>query len=129
MKHFKLNEFQCSCCGEINMDSEFLERLDCAREIAGTPFIINSGYRCSNKQDALKEEGHETAEGTSPHQKGVAADIFIYSPERRLQIIKALIEVGFTRIGFAKNFVHVDSDPGRKENWMWLYKNQLQWNK
>ena len=50
--YFKVNEFACQCesCQKkggtgFNMNSKVVDRLDQAREIAGCPFVITSGYR------------------------------------------------------------------------------------
>ena len=73
LTYFKLEEFECSCCGEMGMDMGFLHKLDLARGLAKTPFIINSGYRCKkhNKNVGGKE--------TSSHLKGKAVDIKVKS--------------------------------------------------
>ena len=47
LKWFDISEFaspDSEGSGEM-MEEEFLERLDLARDIAGFPFIINSGFR------------------------------------------------------------------------------------
>ena len=122
MKHFEIEDFNCPCCNQVFMHGDFLISLDDARELADVPFKITSGYRCSKYQKALKERGYETAHGISPHQKGVACDISVINDERRWQIINALFEVGFTRIGIGSNFVHVDKDLDRNMNRIWYYK-------
>ena len=47
MKYFTLDEFDCPSHegSGVNMDSSFLAKLEEAREIAGIPFRITSGYR------------------------------------------------------------------------------------
>jgi hypothetical protein len=49
LKHFKLSEFDSPDLpgSGKNMNPDFLKRLDEAREIAGVPFNINSGFRTS----------------------------------------------------------------------------------
>ena len=47
MRNFNINEFDCPSekgSGKL-MDKRFLELLDNARDIAGVPFKITSGYR------------------------------------------------------------------------------------
>ena len=56
MNYFKFSEFDCNCksckstgaSGKVNMDADFLERLDFARSIAkgNQSFVITSGFRC-----------------------------------------------------------------------------------
>ena len=96
------------------MNKEFLFKLDEARMLAGTPFRITSGYRT---------ESHNKKVGGvkgSSHTKGCAVDIAVNSGLQRSAIVCALAKVGFTRIGIAKTFVHVDLDK-EKQNSIWLY--------
>lgn len=96
------------------MDINFLHKLDQARVIAGVPFKINSGYR-SEKWN-LKVGGRVG----SSHRKGCAVDIHCNNSYYRSEILQGLISVGFTRIGIANTFIHVDLDKD-KENAIWLY--------
>ena len=96
------------------MNKEFLFKLDEARMLAGTPFKITSGYRT---------EAHNKKVGGvkgSSHTKGCAVDIAVNSGLQRSSIVCALAKAGFTRIGIAKTFVHVDLDK-EKQNSIWLY--------
>lgn len=112
MKHFKLSEFNCRCCGRNEMKPSFLEMIDQARNIAGIPFVVNSGYRCQK---------HNAAVGStsSNHTNGVAADISCTDGPSRLKMIRALLEVGFNRVGIAKTFIHADCNTG--PNSIWFY--------
>jgi len=103
--HFKLEEFACKCgCGENLINAELVSMLDDARDIAGVPFIVNSGYRC------VKHNKNIGGVPDSAHTKGFACDIHIEDGWSRFLIIKSLISVGFERIGVYKNFVHCDID-------------------
>jgi zinc D-Ala-D-Ala carboxypeptidase len=115
MHHFKFEEFGCNHCGENHMEEEFLLMIDYARNVAGTPFTITSGYRC--------QEHNANVGGvpSSPHTRGWAADIACDSSSKRFAIINGLIEAGFTRIGIADKFVHVDCDPNKAEEVIWTY--------
>lgn len=115
VEFFQKKEFDCKCCGENKMDTMFIMNLVRARRIAGIPFKINSGYRC--KKHNLEEKGSPT----SSHLKGLAADIACLKPSTRGSILKALITVGFKRIGIKDTCIHVDSDPDKTEA-VWLYK-------
>lgn len=117
LRYFNIDEFRCKCCGEAKMDEDFLRLLDRAREIAGVPFIITSGYRC---------EKHNRAVGgvpTSAHVKGLAADIKTapLDSRARFRIVESLIVMGCTRIGIGKDFIHVDVDETKDPKVMWLY--------
>lgn len=97
------------------MDNDFILLLNEARKIANIPFIINSGYR--SKSHNTKVGGKKN----SSHLKGLAVDIKISSSRDRLVILKALLSVGFNRIGIASNFIHVDMDKKKGINVCWLY--------
>lgn len=114
MKHFKINEFNCKCgCGRNKMSDEFLRKLDQARELAGTPFVITSGYRC---QAHNKEVGGVPE---SSHTKGLAVDIKATNNRARYMILYALLSVGFNRIGIYASFIHVDMDTTKAERVIW----------
>lgn len=112
LEHFTRSEFKCKCCGECKMDPVFLQQLDHARDIAGIPFVIHSGYRCPS---------HNTAEGSTSdnHPLGVAADILCDSGPLRLKIVRALLTAGFQRLGIGKTFIHADLNDGPTS--IWLY--------
>ena len=99
---------------ETNMSKEFLFVLDEAREIAGIPFIINSAYRSPKHPLSIKNP-------SSSHIKGLAVDIKATDSKTRFKIVKALIQVGFTRIGIADTFIHVDLDLDKTKNVIWTY--------
>ena len=122
MKNFNLKEFDSpdlSGSG-LNMDKDFLSMLDNARDIAKTPFKITSGYRTKEHNIAIyKKLGKKPIE--SSHLKGLACDIACSDSRARFLIINALLEAGFTRIGIANNFIHVDSDCEKSQNVIWTY--------
>ena len=99
---------------EDNMSKEFLFVLDEAREFAGIPFIINSAYRSPEHPLSIKNP-------SSSHIKGLAVDIKATDSKTRFKIVKALIQVGFTRIGIADTFIHVDLDLDKTQNVIWTY--------
>jgi len=103
MKHFTLSEFDCNHTGENRMEQDFLDKLNALREHCGFPFIITSGYRSpSHPIEALKE-----IPGT--HAQGIAADIKMTNSAHRYSLIKAALEHGFTGIGVAGTFIHLDT--------------------
>lgn len=99
---------------EANMDKRFLFVLDEAREFAGIPFIINSAYRSPDHPESIKNP-------RSSHIKGLAVDIKATDSATRFKIVEALVSVGFTRIGIADTFIHVDLDFDKKQNVIWTY--------
>ena len=117
MKHFDLSEFDSpdEPGSGKNMDGVLLEMLDQAREYAGIPFNINSGFR--SKTHNARVGGVED----SSHTKGHAVDISCRDSRSRWLIVNALMIAGFNRIGIASTFIHVDNDPTKDENVIWKY--------
>ena len=64
LNYFSLSEFDCpSLDGSgVNMDSQFLTKLESAREIAGIPFKITSGYRTKEYNEDLQNNPLNRAE-------------------------------------------------------------------
>lgn len=122
-KYFKLSEFDSpdEKGSGSKMSTEFLCLLDEAREISGIPFKINSGYRTKAYQKELTKRGYKTSKTTSPHEKGLAADISVTNTSSRWIVINSLLLVGFTRLGIADTFIHVDLDTERSQEVVWTY--------
>ena len=99
---------------EENMNADFLAKLDEARSVAGIPFIINSAYRSPEHPLSIKNP-------TSSHIKGLAVDISSKYSRERFLILDALLVVGFSRIGIADTFIHVDLDLDKSQNVIWTY--------
>lgn len=97
------------------MDQDFLEMLDDARNVAGIPFVITSGYRTESWNH------HVGGKQDSAHLKGCAADIACGTSRDRFLIVTALLEVGFDRIGIGEDFIHVDSDWEKNAALIWNY--------
>ena len=119
LKWFKISEFDSPdepgsgskmCCN-------FLIDLDEARDRAGVPFRINSGYRTEHYNDKVLG-----ARVGSSHKKGLAADIGYKGNHEKYKILSALMSVGFCRIGLGKSFIHVDCDTVKSKETMWSYE-------
>ena len=114
-------EFNCPCCGKNKMNESFLATLTDAREYCRTPFMINSGYRCEKHNKKVGGKPNST------HTVGAAADIHCTESRQRALILCGLLEAGFSRIGIAKTFIHVDmadrleGDDQKVEAVFWLY--------
>ena len=119
LKYFKLSEFDSP--DEVGsgkkMCKKFLAQLDFARHLAGVPFKITSGYR--SKKWNLKVGGRVGSSHTG--DVGLAADILCVGSRDRALIIKSLINVGITRIGIGKSFIHSDVDNKKDQDVFWLY--------
>lgn len=123
-KYFKEKEFQaCSpACSMSDMHPETLRRMDALREAAGIPCVLNSAGR------TYEWERSKGRPGTSSHvykkdgsMKCRAVDIRCNNNANRMKLIKAAIEVGYRRIGVANTFIHVDDDPAKSQDVVWMY--------
>lgn len=93
----------------------FIELLENAREEAGIPFIITSGYRTRAHN---KKVGGVNG---SSHTKGLAVDIRCHKSDARSLIIRAALKVGISRIGIADRFIHLDADLDKTQDVIWTY--------
>ena len=118
MKHFKISEFDSKCGNgpaQRYMDKTHLKMIDKARDLAGVPFHVNSGYRtpAHNKRVGAVSD--------SAHTRGMASDIRAVGSRERYHIIRGMMQAGFNRIGIAKTFIHCDNDPSKDEKVIWFY--------
>ena len=116
-KYFKLEDFNCQETGENEMSRDFIHKLDELREACGFPFIITSGYRSPNHSIEKRKEKAGT------HAQGIAADIKVSNGNQRYKIVEQAIQMGFTGVGIARTFIHVDSRivGADKAPVMWCY--------
>ena len=114
MKYFEESEFN----GFEMMDEKLLSMLDNLREAYGYPIKLTSTYRSPDHPiEAKKSKPGE-------HAYGAAVDIACVGGEATFKLVKAAIEVGFTRVGISRknNFVHVGIGyPGAPETTIWTY--------
>jgi zinc D-Ala-D-Ala carboxypeptidase len=102
VRYFKIEEFDCSATGRNAMNPAFLERIDELRHRCNFPFLITSGYRA----ETHPIEAEKPKPGT--HSKGIAADIAVSNGADRYKLLTTALQMGFTGIGVAKTFIHVD---------------------
>lgn len=117
MKYFNYSEFDSpdvQGSGQL-MDKTLLEMLDDVREKFDKPIRINSGFRTPQHNEEVG--GVES----SSHLKGLAVDIACNNSKDRFDLINCLLDVGFSRIGVAKSFIHADIDPDKSSGVMWMY--------
>lgn len=100
--NFKKSEFDCKHTGLNEMKPEFMELLQTLRTMYGKPMIITSGYRHPT-HPVESRKGHTTGE----HTRGTCCDIACTTGTDRYQIIRLALQLGFTRIGIAKTFIHL----------------------
>ena len=119
LKYFELDEFDSpdeKGSGD-NMELNFLLMLDKCRELANIPFKVNSGYRTTihnTNVGGVKSSSHTNIPCN-------AVDISATTSTQRFKIIKAATQVGFTRIGIGKSFIHLDTDKNKSQNIIWHY--------
>ena len=119
IKYFNFSEFDSpddTDSGD-NMDINFVRKLDEAREIAGIPFKVNSGYRTpfhNTKVGGVKDSSHIKI-------PCCAVDIKAEDSRTRFLIISAAIQVGINRIGIGENFIHLDADITKSQDVTWHY--------
>ena len=117
VKYFNYSEFDSpdvQGSGQM-MNKLLLDMLDEVRDKFDKPIHINSGYRTPAHNEAV--EGTEN----SSHLKGLAVDIACDNSIDRFDLINCLLDVGFSRIGVAKTFIHADIDPDKSNGVMWTY--------
>jgi len=119
-KNFSRHEFECPCCGECEMDPEFMDVLQKLRDGLGTGFgpVKGGGYRC------------ETYNGgkTGSHSEGKAIDPNL-SKHLYHKTLKAAFSLGFTGIGIknkgGKYQLHLDTareiPSVRPRPYVWTY--------
>lgn len=116
-KWFKLSEFDSPDrpgSGEL-MEPEVVQALDIARDIYGFPMVITSGFR------TVEHNKKVGGSRQSSHLLGYAADIAVPNSQRRFLLVEALLDAGFHRLGLGPDFVHVDLDPNKPSNSLWVY--------
>lgn len=86
-------------------DEHLLEMLQCARTLAGVPFIVNSGVRPGD--DGV-------------HGRGLAADIKATDSRTRYRILTGLLDAGFHRIGIYPRHIHADCDESLDHEVVWF---------
>ena len=122
IKYFKTSEFDSPDLpgSGKDMDAKIPEFCDAVREEHGRPVHINSGAR--TKKHNAKINGKKRSAHLKKKGKYWAADIRCRTSRLRSIIIRKAPEFGITRIGIAKNFVHVDTDKTLPQNVYWIYK-------
>ena len=117
LDYFTKKEFACQHTGENEIKDTFLLKLDLLRARCGFPFIITSGYRSPEHPIESRKEKAGT------HAQGIAADIKVSNGNQRYKIVEQAIQMGFTGVGIARTFIHVDSRivGADKAPVMWCY--------
>lgn len=114
--NFSVSEFSCRCGGRFCdgtywHDAAFLDALQKMRYDLGTPLRITSGHRCPQWNAAVG------GAALSRH-KQIAADISLRRQDR-FRVLDAAKSAGFTGLGLARTFLHVDR---RAQPAIWYYR-------
>lgn len=111
--HFSVRELACRCAGRYCAgaywhDPEFLNALEALRAEAGRALVVTSGHRCALWNAAV---------GGAPlsRHRQLAVDIALAGHERHA-LRAAAIGRGFTGLGLARTFLHLDRR-GRPATW------------
>lgn len=122
-KYFSEREFACHHCWQLpkgGLEPNLIRILDEARERAGVPIIVSSGYRCLEHNRAIGGAAQ------SYHMRGMAADVYsndISSDELHEVIYKVMQGLGI-KGGHQYyppgrgDFVHVDTRGEWVEGWI-----------
>ncbi len=114
--HFSRKEFACRCgCGKDDVHPLLVMALEDLREELGRPVVITSGVRCPEWNRAVGGRPN------SAHLTGEAADIAVAGSAERMDLVRAALEVGFRRVGVAREFVHLDVSPTLPQDVLWVY--------
>jgi uncharacterized protein YcbK (DUF882 family) len=109
----------CHHCGEFWYDESYFDALQHARDIVGKPIIVNSGHRCPEHNASVSKAKNAK---TSQHLR-LAFDLSLQNfQEAPHVLLAACITAGFTSVGLAKTFIHVDKRPGR----FWTYGQEAE---
>ena len=120
--NFTEDEFRCSHSGLVDMDEDFIHRLQGLRTDVSAPFVVFSGYR-------HKTHPIEAAKPTpGEHFEGKASDVGCWG-SLAYKIIERAPHHGFTRIGVSqatetahnKRFIHLGTSTRLPHPTIWSY--------
>lgn len=116
--HFTTTEFTCRCnnpnCTRQRISVELINRVEAIRNVIGRPIKVHSGFRCSFRQEELRQQGYETAKGVSQHELGNALDMSVNPMGAEfLNLCKSQ----FKAVGVALTFIHCDTRDDATRHW------------
>lgn len=116
--NFRESEFKCSHCGKVNMQPEFLKKLQTLRTAFNKPMRITSGYRCPEHPIEAKK----AAPGA--HTTGCAADVAVQGQDA-YELLRLAFHFRFTGIGVQQKgsgrFIHLDTLTESPRPNVWSY--------
>lgn len=100
------------------MQHEFMEKLQAIRKEYGKSMTITSGFR-SVKHPIEAKKTNSNGE----HTQGFCADVACTNGADRFRLVQLALKHGITRIGIAKNFLHLGiGGLGLPNNVIWEYQ-------
>jgi len=120
-EHFKNDEIECSCgCGTNNVSDILMSKADKVRDILNRPLIAESICRC-RQYNYSKDYSETSSHIADDIKESEAIDFRATTSKERFEVVSAMIEAGFTRIGIAKTFIHGDIDKSKAQELIFLY--------
>lgn len=113
-KAYSSTDFACKCCRRNEIVGALVRLCNDIFQHTGRVYPVSSGFRCS---------GHNKKVGgsdTSSHMKGLAVDLLIDNSHARWLLLKALVDLKVKRYGVYKSFVHIDIDPDKDQELVWV---------
>lgn len=115
-KSFNSGEFEDGISEYVLIDKRLVDRLQKLRDHLICPIKITSAYRSPAKQEQLRKQGYETANGISTHEVGCAVDLWT-GKHTGEQLERAARFVGFKSVGVGTSWVHVDIRDDKERRW------------
>ena len=120
--NFTEDEMRCSHCGLVDMQPDFMKRLQRVRDCYHRPMRINSAFRCAEFDEALG--------GAGVHPTGQAVDVAVWG-ENVFRLMVAAINCDMRGLGFKQHglpggrYMHLDDLGGeRKRPRVWTYPDK-----
>lgn len=99
---FSKAEFDCKHTGLNDMQPEFMDILYAIRQEYNKPMVPTSGYRHKTHPVEAKKTRSD-----GEHTQGRCCDIACTTSRERYDLVRIALKHGITRIGIAKNFIHL----------------------
>mgnify|MGYP003111986756 FL=1 len=119
--NFKASEFACRHCGKEGIQESIVAMVQEIRQEVGFPFIITSGYRCSEHPIEKRKSK------AGAHADGLAADISC-SHAKAYKLVQVAMAKDISGIGIKQKgdgrFIHLDVSEqknGRPRPHIWSY--------
>jgi len=104
--YFKQSEFVCSHTGDVEMDQNFLDKLNELRGLFGKSLIVTSGYRSPLHPIEAKKKT------PGAHTSGQAVDLAVRGADA-YKLLEIALSLKFSGIGIAQKgsgrFIHLDT--------------------